>query len=143
MKRVLSSLDNASYEAVWGFQDGNWLRYVPWKPAQSTLLTLEAGYGYWIDVKEATTLTFRGIPAPRTIHLDAGWNLVGYNGSQVKPVAEALKLIEDQMEVVWTYQNGRWLMYDPENTIFSDLTEMRPGMGFWIRTKAAVDWTVS
>jgi hypothetical protein len=60
---------------VWGYIDGVWEWYDP-LDAGSTLDTLEAGIGYWIQVLEAVELIFGGT----AYDLDADWNLMGWRG---------------------------------------------------------------
>jgi hypothetical protein len=60
---------------VWGYIDGVWEWYDP-LDAGSTLDTLDAGIGYWIQVLEAVELIFGG----NSYDLDADWNLMGWRG---------------------------------------------------------------
>ena len=68
-----------------------------------------------------------------SLNLTEGWNLTGFNSLQNVPVEEVLADIEGEVESVWGYKNGVWSVYDPQNPGFSDLEEMAPGMGYWVR----------
>jgi DNA-binding beta-propeller fold protein YncE len=53
---ALESIDG-NYISVWAYIDGGWLVYDPENPGVSDLLTMEPGYGYWINVREECTWT--------------------------------------------------------------------------------------
>jgi hypothetical protein len=59
---------------VWGYDAGTWKMYDPADAAGSTLTTLTAGKGYWINASEAVTLIYGGY----SYALSAGWNLIGW-----------------------------------------------------------------
>ncbi|MCX5905541.1 MAG: hypothetical protein NTV89_19190, partial [Proteobacteria bacterium] len=71
--------------------------------------------------------------APSSVALTAGWNLVGYCGTAAKALTDALQSISGQYSAVWAYVNGAWKLYDPANAGFSDLSQMEPGYGYWIK----------
>jgi predicted outer membrane repeat protein len=48
---ALESIDGY-YISVWAYMDGGWKIYDPENPGFSDLLTMEPGYGYWINAKE-------------------------------------------------------------------------------------------
>jgi hypothetical protein len=138
---VLGSL-SGKYTVVWAYQNGNWKLYNPANPGMSDLTTLEPSYGYWIKMKQTSTLDVTGSAAPTSLNLSTGWNLVGYNSTTAQPVANALSSIAGKYVSVWTYVNGSWKVYDPANPGFSDLTTMEPGRGYWIKAKQACTWTL-
>jgi hypothetical protein len=63
---------------AWAFDatTQQWEVYDPTEGAPSTLTTLAAGQGYWIEVAEDCTLTY----GRYTYDLKAGWNLIGWLG---------------------------------------------------------------
>jgi len=131
------------YSSVWAFQNKSWKVYDPDHPGFSDLTTMDAGWGYWINMTEAAELTVTGTePSSKSINLIRGWNLVGYNSCTPQPIADALKSIEGKYISVWLYINGQWKVYDPANPGFSDLDTMEPGYGYWIKAKQNCTWTL-
>lgn len=139
---VLAPLDK-KYDVVWGYRDGIWDAYEPGPlKGLSGLSTIEPGWGYWIRMNQAGAFSSIGSDISRQpIELKAGWNLVGFNSGKPMPVRDALFSIEGRYTMVWSYTGGKWKMYDPENTLMSDLTEMTPGCAYWIRATEEVSWT--
>ena len=130
------------YSSVWAFQNNSWKVYDPDHPGFSDLTTMEAGWGYWINMTETGTLTVTGTEPSKSLDLIRGWNLVGYNSCTPQPIADALKSIEGKYISVWLYINGQWKVYDPANPGFSDLDRMEPGYGYWIKTTQNCTWTL-
>jgi hypothetical protein len=50
---ALSSI-KGKYLSIWAFVDGTWKAYDPVHPEFSDLGTMEPGYGYWINLRDAT-----------------------------------------------------------------------------------------
>lgn len=139
--RALDSI-KGDYTVVWGFWNNRWWMYSPGNPALNDLNTLDAGRGYWIRMTQPRTLTFQGTAADKTIPIRSGWNLVGYNGTQSYSPDVALQSIEGQLEILWTYENEDWFMYDPDPAVADTLTVMDAGRGYWIRANADHPWTL-
>ncbi len=57
-------------------------------------------------------------------------------------IASVLNSIDGQYISVWSFENGSWKVYDPANPGFSDLTEMKPGYGYWINSLLGTTWTL-
>ena len=93
-------------------------------------------------MNDSDTVTITGQNPTKSETLDAGWNLVGYNSSTSHSMDEVLASISGQVEIVWAFINGQWLVYDPANPGFSDLQIMGPGYGYWIKTSEACVWTL-
>ena len=138
---VLSGI-SGKYASVWGFQNGVWQVYDSTNPDFSDLSNMEAGWGYWLNMTEPATLSVTGATPSPSMNLITGWNLVGYNSSAAIAIADALSSITGNVLSVWAYMNDGWLVYDPANPDFSDLTEMTPGYGYWINTNGACTWTL-
>jgi hypothetical protein len=102
-----------------------------------SVLIMDAGRGYWINISEAATLTVSGSATSDSVDLSSGWNLVGYNSSTSETTADALASIEGKYICAWAYMDGNWSLYDPENPGFSDLLLMEPGYGYWINASEA------
>jgi calcium-activated chloride channel regulator 3/4 len=138
---VLKDIEG-KYLSVWAFQNSSWKVYDPDQPGFSDLSTMEAGWGYWINMMQAGTLTVTGTEPSESIDLIRGWNLVGYNSCTPQSIVDALASIDGKYISVWAYINGQWRVYDPANPGFSDLTTMEPGYGYWIKTKQNCTWTL-
>jgi len=138
---VLKDIEG-KYSSVWSFQNNYWKLYNPEGSGFSDLDTMEAGWGYWINMMEAATLTVTGTEPSKSIDLIRGWNLVGYNSCTPQSIVDALASIDGKSISVWAYINGQWRVYDPANPGFSDLTTMEPGYGYWIKTKQNCTWTL-
>ena len=78
----------------------------------------------------------------KTISLVVGWNLVGYDAVHSQPVHHAISSIASLIESVWGWSYGHWLSYVPGRQENS-LTNLEPGMGYWIKMKQPATWTVS
>jgi hypothetical protein len=130
--QVTSSIAG-KFNSIWAYVGGSWKLYDPGDPNFSDLLTMEAGWGYWIDMEESGALLGTGTAAPSSIPLSKGWNLIGYNSTIPASVTDALKSISGKYDAVWAYRDGAWKLYDPKNPNFSDLTSMEPGAGYWVQ----------
>jgi hypothetical protein len=138
---VLNSIDG-QYAAVWAYVNGNWRVYDPANPGFSDLSTMEAGKGYWIEMNEPGVLLIYGPASPVSISLTTGSNLAGYFFPSTQSIADAISSIEDDVISVWAYMNGAWRVYDAFNPGFSDLSEMEPGVGYWIETSSPCTWSL-
>ncbi len=138
---VLTAI-SGKYISIWSYQNGHWRTFDPDNPGFSDLSVLEPGRGYWINMTAAGDLPVSGAPASRSISLNSGWNLVGYNLSASQDVGTALSSISGKYINVWTFSDGVWKVYDPVNPGFSDLTHFHPGQGYWINTTTACIWTL-
>lgn len=141
VSEILSPV-GGDYSAVWSYQKGVWKLYDPDIPGLSDLTRLEPGWGYWIKMKRSGTLTFSGAAAPKSLSLESGWNLVGYNSTTPMSAETALSSIKGKYVSVWVFMNGAWKSYDPENPVFSDLETAEPGYGYWINAKNACTWSL-
>ncbi len=138
---VLNSI-NGQYAAVWAYVNGSWRVYDPANPGFSDLSTMEAGKGYWIEMNEPGVLLMYGPTSPASISLTTGSNLAGYFFPSTQSIADAISSIEDDVISVWAYVNGSWRAFDALNPGFSDLSEMKPGIGYWIETSSACTWSL-
>ena len=141
ISNVLASISGI-YSSAWAFQNGSWKSYDPANPGFSDLSTLTTGYGYWLNMTGATTLSVTGAVPSKIVNLITGWNLVGYNSSTSQNITNALSSITGNVISVWAYKNNSWQFYDPANPGFSELTTMSPGFGYWINTTGACTWTL-
>ena len=138
---VLNSI-SSQVGSVWSYQNGSWKEYDPNNTLFNNLSTMEPGYGYWIKMNSSAVLTISGsTPTVTEINLTSGWNLVGLEGTTpFDTMGDALISISSQIGSVWSYQNGSWKEYDPNNTLFNNLSAMEPGYGYWIKMNSNGVW---
>ena len=55
-------------------------------------------------------------------------------------IEAALSSIVGKYESVWAYINGQWKSYDPNQPFLSDLNNMAPGTGYWIKVDENAVW---
>jgi hypothetical protein len=137
---------------VWAFDEfwtgDAWRLYQPGYQG-STLQALGVERGYWVEMKNGTTLTIQGTIQPHTtVSLNAGWNFVGYPSPVERDIGLALEEIADALELVWYYDAtddaDPWKRYNPTAPAWSnDLLTMSPGRGYWISVSEACEWTVA
>jgi len=75
------------------------------------------------------------------VSLTPGWNLVGYNSPVSRNVSDAISTISRNVKSVWTYEDGKWRVFDPQNPGLSDLNVMEPGFGYWVKVDKQCSWT--
>jgi hypothetical protein len=119
-----------------------WLYYDPFFPDESTLSTMEAGKGYWVDMACPGGITVVGNRTTNPITLTPGLNLVGYHGLTPLTVSEAFSSIANQFTLIWAYENDEWLFYDPNDQASSTLKEISPGNGYWMEVTEETTWTL-
>ncbi|MBC2698794.1 MAG: PKD domain-containing protein [ANME-2 cluster archaeon] len=137
---VLSPISD-NYSIIWEYNASDtadhWKKYDPGVPFGNDLINMEPGKGYWIMMTSDDTLPISGtIPESTDIDLRTGWNLVGFNSPDSKPIAEALSSINGNYSIVWAYNasdtTDHWKKYDPDVPFRNDLINMEPGRGYWI-----------
>ncbi len=149
--QVLASIDG-NYERVYAYSGCDaadpWKVYDPSVPDfVNDLNSVDPRIGLWVQMSASDVLTVTGVtPALTDIPLCAGWNLIGYPGKDRRPVAEVLAPIAGLVERVYAFDAGDtddpWKLYDPAIPAFaSDLTEFKPGFGYWIKIKDAAEAT--
>jgi hypothetical protein len=136
---VLSPIAGA-YQVVWAYASGSWTFYDPTDPDGSTLTTMAAGNGYWINMTSAETLTVSGSAPSSSLSLLSGWNLVGYNGTSCTTAASALSSIASTLQASWGYPTQAWKVYDPNDVGGSTLTQFCPNYGYWLKVQQAATW---
>lgn len=129
--------------------DGNWLIYYPGSTG-NTLTALDAKQGFWIHMTAADKIlvVYGSAYATGTeiaLHIDAGrWNLVGFpadNNLAMPGALDSYGLKPDTTplySLVYGYRatdaTDTWELYDPAAPAYvNDLSQLEPGMGYWIR----------
>ncbi len=153
IETVLSSI-SGSYDLVYAYDGCDtadpWKRYdVNAPPYANDLTNLDGKMGIWIRVADSPTLSVSGqVPTRTDIRLCEGWNLVGYPSTQAKSITNALSSIEGKYALVYAYDASDtadpWKKYDVNAPPYAnDLTEMRSGLGYWIKVSEDCLLTVS
>jgi len=121
-------------EVILGFDRGG-LVYVPSLAPFSTLQEVDYHFGYWIRLNEAVSFEVCGgrISSDAAINIYRGWNLVSYWPEDILPIEDALSSILDNVIVVYGW-DGEAQVYLPGRLMFSNLTEMVPQYGYWIKS---------
>jgi hypothetical protein len=124
-------------DVVLGFEQGA-ATYDPDLSQFSTLTTLDHLHGYWFRMNCDTTLCVTGTKvAPDTpIDLEQNWNLVSYLPEDSDSTQVAISSVLDKLIVALGFDNGG-LTFDPAQPGFATLKEMKPGLGYWLKTDAA------
>ncbi|MCX6831850.1 MAG: T9SS type A sorting domain-containing protein [candidate division Zixibacteria bacterium] len=124
-------------DVVLGFEQGG-ATYDPYLSQFSTLTTLDHLHGYWFRMNCDTTLCVTGTKvAPDTpIDLEQNWNLVSYLPDDSDSTQVAISSVLDKIIVALGFDNGG-LTFDPAQPGFATLKEMKPGLGYWLKTDAA------
>lgn len=131
---ILSSIIN-----IWVYENGTWRVYPPY-PGYNTLTEIKPWQGLWLNMRNNETVSFM----PKTfnnVYLAKGWNLVRFTLPESLNIPDAISSIYGNVVSIWTYQDGKWMVYDPLNPYLSDLTTLEPGPGYWIRVNNSCLWT--
>jgi N-acetylneuraminic acid mutarotase len=132
---------------VWGYDNEQkaWKRWAP-GGGTNTLLTMEAGKGYWIYMNGTASIDTSGWTAPpASLHLYAGWNLIGYSESGIRTIPEALGNLSGKWRIIWNWDNGAWKGKVFGSTIptpFDELLSLEKEKAYWIMVTEgqAGDW---
>jgi len=127
--------------SVWAYDNGSWLVYDPENPDFSDLLEVEPGQGLWVNMSDNAKLIIPGESPVDGVDLSEGWNLVGFSSPASRNISDAISSIDGDVESIWAYQNGQWMIYDPQNPDLSDLATMDPGYGYWVKMNVPSVWT--
>tara|TARA_B100000508_G_scaffold60333_1_gene47397 strand:- start:413517 stop:415472 length:1956 start_codon:yes stop_codon:yes gene_type:complete len=126
---VLSGI-SSSVESVWTYIDGVWYVYYPGNPDLSNLTTMEAGFGYFIEVSADVTLSGSGEAETDMRDLDIGWQLVGY----LQPDSDTTEDVS--IDTAFAAVGLAGIAYSDlvgyEDGANTTPTAVSPGDGFWM-----------
>ncbi len=112
---------------------------------EETLLQVDLGKGYWVELRSNSTLTINGARASTyNGQLQAGWNLIGspYDGSV--DMGRAASSLNSQYYALFSYNatEQKWERYSPYPTISQPNTikMLHPGTGYMIDMIQASPW---
>jgi len=131
---ILSSIIN-----IWSYESGT-LRAYPSYQGYGTFTVIKPWQGLWLNMRNSAEISFM----PKTfnnVYLAKGWNLVRFTLPESLNIQDAISSIYGNIVSIWTYQDGKWMVYDPLNPYLSDLTTLEPGPGYWINVTKACLWT--
>jgi len=148
---VLSPIEG-HYDLVYAYVAADtsdpWKRFDPMVPVfANDLVSIDETMGLLVHATDAVVWWVPGTDlAEVSIPLEVGWNLVGYPWTEAQPIADALESIAGKFSLVYTYDEsgpeGPWRTYEPDAPLGqNDLTEMRPGEGYWIEVTQACEWS--
>ncbi len=134
--------------AVWAYDTSAdyWFRYdknspFPWL---NDLEDMHCFVGYWFLMDNEASLPVNGTFAPGPVHLHVGWNLVGYRSIETVDLMDAVGLILDKLNSIWTYDTteDKWLRYDKISPFpwLNDLEQIEPGKAYWVHVTEECDW---
>jgi hypothetical protein len=150
---VLSSI-SGKYDLVYAYDASDsaspWRKYnVNAPPYANNLAVINERMGVWVHMTTAGTLTVAGAaPTTTNIQLYPGWNLVGYPGTQTRPIAEALASIAGKYTLIYAYDASDpadpWRKYNVNAPPYANnLSAMRSRWGYWIKVTENCVLTIS
>lgn len=138
---LLSTLSNTNITIIRSYQNNVWKVWTNDDTATSetTLSSLEDGFGYWIKTTDDSSLeiTNSGTPNNTVINSDS-WNMIG---AQTVSDVSAFLTQNPNVQILWKYTNGEYLSVSRDSTINSELqaknissfTSINASEGFWIK----------
>jgi hypothetical protein len=129
-------------------RSGHWESYNPSRSVfdpPNSLLQLNWGKGYWIEMDEPVVLDVEGygLDEDMRIELFADWNYVGYVFGNPKNCSSAVLGIAGNYYRIYSYnaELGRWEVYRPYPSFIEPNTfsVMEPGKGYLFDMKSD-DW---
>jgi len=134
-------------EFVTGFDNGGKIFDPNLPPPFNTLQTIDDGFGYWVKVQNAVTLTSLGVCINEDYRkpLDAGWNLVAYPpiAPQSPSVYFADLIVNGNLEFVTGFDGGAKIFDPVIPGPFNTLQQMENGFGYWVKVTNAAAKTVN
>jgi parallel beta-helix repeat protein len=135
-------LQTVRFDKVWTYDSiaAKWNWHMTFKPYEGDLKTINHALGIWVNVTSDGNLTVAGlVPQSTSIHLNAGWNLVGFPSFNATSFAGDIKA-----ETGATRMEGYDRLASPYFLkILSDGDKMQTGFGYWIRVESETTWTTS
>ena len=139
IENVFSSIMNKVI-VINGFESGvggGAKTYDPLLPEFSDLHNIDYSHGYWVKMNQSANLAVNGTnPINKTINLLNGWNLISYLCNSNKNVTEVFGSIMNKVIVINGFESGVGggaRTYDPQLPEFSDLQELKPNYGYWVK----------
>lgn len=138
---IETALQTVRYDKAWSYDSltGKWKWYMRFKPYKGELWSMNHTLGAWVNVTSDSNLTVAGVvPVDTVIHLESGWNLVGFPSFNSTYTVSYLKTITGVTRVE---------AFDSVSTPYHlriphDTEPLQSGYGYWIKTETETTWTV-
>ncbi len=135
---VFQTLD---WDKAWSYDPSveNWKWHMKFKPYTGEVEKIEVAQGLWIDMASESNFTIAGIvPSTITVHLRAGWNLIGFAYFKSAYFVGDLRI-----ETGASWVEG----YDPKNPPYylmslGDGDVLQPGWAYWVWLESDMLWTL-
>ncbi|MDW8268238.1 MAG: hypothetical protein RMN24_03645, partial [Anaerolineae bacterium] len=143
---VLSSIEGRYTVVRWWdntVTPPRWRSYRPGDPA-SDLIAIPELIGVWIEMNQPGLLRVTGArPTTTVIHLEPGWNQIGFPALTPQRVEMTLAAIAGRYDRVRVWDNAQqlWREFRP-NDPASTLTVFQPGDAIWIHATQPADLTI-
>jgi len=138
---IETALQTVRYDKAWSYDSssGKWKWYMGFKPYKGEFLLMNHTLGVWVNVTSDSNLTVAGIvPAQTTIHLERGWNLVGFPSFNSTYTVSSLKTSAGVAKVEAFDSTS-----PPHHLrIPNDTEPMQLGYGYWIKAEMETTWTI-
>ncbi len=130
-------------DAILTYNDGNNSKILQINKITDLLIPPEGIITYSESQNLNLTINLKDTFLNYTLHLKKGWNLIGIPVMPEKTdPEEILKPIEGKWTDVFTYE-GRWVYKSKYmNKWFGDLSEIKPGKGYWLKVDEDVNLTL-
>ncbi len=134
-------LQTVKWDKAWSFDSSSqdWRWHMKFKPYEGEYERMNLTEGLWVNVTESSNLTVAGVvPSTTTIHLDAGWNLVGFpsfrNDYFVADLKATIPL--DRIEGYDATSPPYFLRLVPDGE------GLQTGFGYWVDVSEEATWTI-
>jgi hypothetical protein len=117
--------------------EGGAKTYDPDKTTPPNDLTeMDQLHGYWIKMSGSADLVVNGtVPENKTVVLYEKWNLIGYLCDSPRNVTDVFESVMENVTIINGFENSNGpRVYNPNlPPMFSNLNEMKPGYGYWVK----------
>jgi hypothetical protein len=130
-----------SYNIIYWYDtvDGNWYG------SGGGLTDADHTMGLWIHMKASGKLVTNGSVVNSMIHLNSGWNLVGYP-SFVEEYVDNVFFDVPSFDAAQCYEasdpSDHWKHHKEHKQFGNDMVEMKPGFGYWVFVTSDSDWNI-
>jgi hypothetical protein len=134
-------LQTVKWDKAWTYDSSvqEWKSHSLFKPYRGELIDLNASMSTWINVMQPSNLTIAGIvPSSTSIHLHAGWNLVGFPSFNGTYAVSDLKVAAG-VDITEGFDASTPPYFLKELT---DGDVLQAGYGYWIKMSSDGLWTV-
>lgn len=133
-------LQTVEYDGIWTYDSVSqrWKWFMTFKNYRRDMWNVNHTMGLWVNVATECNLTMAGVvPTDTSIHLSAGWNLVGF------PSFNSTFSVSDMnVEVGSTRLEGSDLLPPHHLRVLGDAEVLQTGRGYWVLVEMDVTWTV-